>query len=171
MATLILFKIFLALEVQLILKQRLFRKLLKLKLGGTYLINCISIIIREFEIVGRSDYMTLRNHFAMNFWTSIPESEDRRNSAMHPANLHRRLHTVESRQVQNLFSIYSYWSIRPQDYCSICQDKVSAVQAAMKIIVYKKVHRRKITSLSDSQVAIRALDSNLMKSNSLSNVW
>ena len=41
---------------------------------------------------------------------------------------------------------------------------MSAIQAAVKIIVDKNVHKQKITILSDSQAAIKALDSNVINS-------
>ena len=50
------------------------------------------------------------------------------------------------------------------DYFKIFQAEVSAIQAAVKIIVDKNVHRQKITTLSNSQAVIKALDSSVINS-------
>ena len=53
-------------------------------------------------------------------------------------------------------------SMRLPDHCSIFQAKVWTIQTAVKIIKFKNVHRRKIITLADSKVAIKALDSSIL---------
>ena len=48
-------------------------------------------------------------------------------------------------------------------HCSVFQAKVSAIRAAVKIVVDENVHKRKITILSDSQAAIKTLDANVIR--------
>ena len=51
-------------------------------------------------------------------------------------------------------------SMRLPDHCSVFQ---AEIRAEVKIIVDKNVHKRRITILSDSQAAIKALDSSVIK--------
>ena len=52
--------------------------------------------------------------------------------------------------------------MRLPDHFSVFQAEVSAIQSAVKVIVEKNVHRRKIIILAVSQATIKALDSSVI---------
>ena len=82
-----------------------------------------------------------------------------------PQNLHRWLQTGRSRWNWCLFginrNIQVYKATESLQYPS---GGSVAIQAAVKIIVDKNVHRRKISILSDIQASLKALDSSVINS-------
>ena len=55
-------------------------------------------------------------------------------------------------------------SIRLPDHCSVFQAEVVAIQAEARIIGDERVSKRNVTTLSDTQAAIKPLSSNVMNS-------
>ena len=60
--------------------------------------------------------------------------------------------------------------MRLPDHCSVFQAELSAIQAAVKIIVDKNVHRQKITILFDIQADIKALDYSVRRCTTVADV-
>ena len=62
----------------------------------------------------------------------------------------------------NSILLSKYFYSKSIGICSVFQTEVLAIQAAVKIIVDKNIHKQRITLLSHSQAAIKALDSSVI---------
>ena len=120
-------------------------------------------IFREIDIVESRDYITPGYDFSMKFKTSIPKRAEWKKGAAHLAGDSAQIYTDGSKLKGAVgIGIYRHIQVYEADYCSGFQAEVSATQTMVEIIVAQNVHKRRITILSDSQAAIKALDSSVI---------